>query len=127
MGWRVVTRHPIITRFTPQQLGGIVDDRGGVLPTRRPPFNFIYPPSLGGFFLASLTTAGAVCGLHAAPFYFFFCSPLLGGASFTWAMRRRVTHTPPQFHFVPPHCLGGVAYSPPIDRGDPFKQRWGSA
>ena len=36
--------------FTPPSLGGIIDNGGGVSPTRRPPFNFIYPPSLGEFF-----------------------------------------------------------------------------
>ena len=51
MGRRVVTCRPILTCLPPQQLGGIIDDGGGVLPTRRPPFNFIYPPSLGVFFL----------------------------------------------------------------------------
>ena len=50
-GRRVVTRCPIITRLPPQRLGGIVDDGGGVLPTCRPPFNFIYPPRWGVFFL----------------------------------------------------------------------------
>ena len=51
MGWRVVTCHPILTCLPPQQLGGIIDNRGSVLPTHRPPFNFIYPPHWGVFFL----------------------------------------------------------------------------
>ena len=104
------------------------------------PFPLIYPPVIGGgsltmgaayhlhaaprltsfkgfFFPASLTTTGAACNPHAAPFY-FFSLPLVGGASFPRATRRRVTHTPPPFHFAPlPYYLGGVAYSPP--------RRWG--
>ena len=108
----MVTCRPILTCLPPQRLGGIVDDGGGVLPTRCPPFNFIYPPSVGGFFPASLTTTGAACGLHTAPFYFFFLLPLLGGASFPWATRWRVTHMPPPFH-PPPSFRRGLLIHPP--------------
>ena len=62
----------------PPVIGGIADEGAGVSPTRRPPFNFIYPPRWGVFFLASSTTTGATCGLHAAPILFSFLLPLVG-------------------------------------------------
>ena len=134
-GWRATTtgRHvttcrPILTRLPPQQLGGIVDDRGGVLPTRCPPFNFIYPPLLGGFFLASLTTTGAACNPHTTPFNFFFLLPPVGGSFFSMGNEAACNPHAASISFRPPPSFGGgVAYSPPIDQGDPFKKRRGSA
>ena len=108
--------------YPPCHWGGSLTMRAAYHLHAAPRLTSFTPPHWGGFFPASLTMMGAACNPHAAPFYFFSLL-LVGGASFPRATRRRVTHTPPPFHFIPlPLLFGrGCLFIPPIDGGDPFK------
>jgi hypothetical protein len=80
-----------------------------------------FTPLVGGFFSCVINDDRGGMWITCPPFYFLFCSPLWGGASFLWAMRQRVGDMLPPFHFVPPHHLGGgFLFTPPVDEGDPF-------
>ena len=83
----------------------------GVNPTRRPLFDFVYPPHWGVSSPVSLTTTGAACALHAAPFLFFTpkgCFPPFWGDSFFFSAAGVL--------YSPPRIPAGIRWNP-VDSG----------
>ena len=125
VGWHICASY-----FLPLPVPAVSSMGAGVNPTRRPPFDLVYPPHWGVSSPVLLMTMGAACALHAAPFLFFTPEvrfpPLLGGLLFfsTAVSPMGAVYDPPTplpsflsiyqgFFFCSRVIDEGVAYNPP--------------